>query len=49
MLRQGSGLPCLCPTLWLRMWEQEREPQEAALSHPSPLGERGNFLGQQGE
>lgn len=47
-LRQGSDLPLLHPTLWQSMWEQEREPQGAAPPHPSPLGERGNFLGQQG-
>lgn len=47
-LRHSPVRPVLHPALLPRMWEQGREPQEAAPPHSGSLGERGNFLGRQG-
>lgn len=48
-LRHSPDRPFLHPTLLPRMWEQEREPREAAPPHSSSLGERGSFLGRRVE
>lgn len=47
MLRQGPDLPSLHPTFLLRMWKQEREPQEVAYP-PCFLGGERQFLGSAG-
>lgn len=48
ILRQGPDLPTFHPPSDLRMWEQEREPQEAAPPQSTPLQGGRQFLGSEG-